>query len=948
MHGMASQMCHESPAQIPLCLAPNPENPSRPTGGLTRREFLKRAGAALGAASTLAAPNSPAAKIGSDQSISLAIIFDPADPIANSTPAQWAIAELKEALGRRQITVGIFHRIADVSSGAPCVLAAGTEQRHAREILAASRVDLAQTAEALALVPGSAAGRSVLLACGHNSRGLVFALLELADRVTYAHQPLDGLTFKRHVTETAANRVRSNMRLFASDIEDKSWFYDRSFWRHYLSMLVASRFNRFSLALGLGYDFTSGIRDAYFHFAYPFLVTVPGYDVQVTGLAEDERERNLEMLRFISEETTVRGLNFQLGIWTHAYQWTNSPHANHTIEGLTPETHAPYCRDALRALLTACPAISGVTFRIHGESGVAEGSYVFWKTVFEGLTQCGRKVGLDMHAKGMDAEMVEVAVATGLPVTISPKFWAEHMGLPYHQAAIRPTEMPLRDRKDEGFFSKSSGSRSFLRYGYGDLLVEGRGYGLVHRIWPGTQRLLFWGDPMLAAGYGRAGSFCGSDGVELFEPLSFKGRKGSGLPGGRAAYADPALKTSYDFEKYSYGYRLWGRLLYNPNASPEVWQRQLSKDYGHASKSVEIAISKAGRILPLITTAHLPSAANNNYWPEIYTNMPIVDPKRNHPYGDTPSPKRFGTVSPLDPQLFSTVENFAEAVLSGKLDARYSPLQVADWLSELAEKANRALDKAQKQAGHKQEPGFRRMAVDTKIQINLGRFFAWKLKAGVLFSFYDRTADPRFLQKAIGAYRQARQFWSQLVDEAAGVYVADISFGVDQHLRGHWRDRLPAIDLDIADMESLLSRSPSSASDEMNASHKAQDTLMRAEYSKSKRTLFTAEHVPAHAFRRGQPLTVSLKFSKTADATQADLVRIFYRHTNQSEAFRTAEMVDKTGAFEAVIPTAYTDSPFPLQYYFELRDRNGDASLYPGLGPNLDQQPYYVVRATSV
>ena len=96
-------------------------------------------------------------------------------------------------------------------------------------------------------------------------------------------------------------------------------------------------------------------------------------------------------------------------------------------------------------LLKACPAISGVTFRIHGESGVEEGSYEFWKTVFDGVATCGRKVEIDMHAKGMDQTMIDVALATGLPVKISPKYWAEHMGMPYHQADIRELERPSRD-----------------------------------------------------------------------------------------------------------------------------------------------------------------------------------------------------------------------------------------------------------------------------------------------------------------------------------------------------------------------------------------------------------------------------------------------------------------------------------------------------------------------
>ncbi len=238
------------------------------------------------------------------------------------------------------------------------------------------------------------------------------------------------------------------------------------------------------------------------------------------------------MLRFISDEAARRELQFQIGIWTHAYQWTNSPRANYTIEGLTPETQGPYCREALRILLMECPNITGLTIRTHGESGVAEGNTGIWKTIFDGVSQCGRKVEIDLHAKGMDPSIIEAALATGMPLTISPKFWAEHMGLPYMQGSIRAQEMPPPHAHNNGFFSRSSGSRSFLRYGYGDLLTENRRYGVLHRIWPGTQRTLLWADPEIAAAYGRVASFCGSNGVEICEPLSFKGRKGSGLPGG--------------------------------------------------------------------------------------------------------------------------------------------------------------------------------------------------------------------------------------------------------------------------------------------------------------------------------------------------------------------------------------------------------------------------------
>src|SRR5262249_48046079 len=160
-------------------------------------------------------------------------------------------------------------------------------------------------------------------------------------------------------------------------------------WESYLSMLIAQRFNRFSLAFGLGYNRPRNVHDAYFYFAYPFLFSVPGHKVLVRGLPDEERDRNFAMLRWIGDEVTARGLDFQLGIWTHAYQWIDSPKANYTIEGLTTENHAAYCRDALRQLLETCSTIKGVTLRAHSESGVPEGSYDFWREVFAGTTKVG-------------------------------------------------------------------------------------------------------------------------------------------------------------------------------------------------------------------------------------------------------------------------------------------------------------------------------------------------------------------------------------------------------------------------------------------------------------------------------------------------------------------------------------------------------------------------------
>src|SRR5690349_6749231 len=85
-----------------------------------------------------------------------------------------------------------------------------------------------------------------------------------------------------------ANRVRSIQRLFASEVEDKPWFYDREMWPRYLAMLAENRFSRFNLSFGIGYDFLRAVTDAYFLFAYPFLLDVPGYKVRAAHLSDAE------------------------------------------------------------------------------------------------------------------------------------------------------------------------------------------------------------------------------------------------------------------------------------------------------------------------------------------------------------------------------------------------------------------------------------------------------------------------------------------------------------------------------------------------------------------------------------------------------------------------------------------------------------------------------------
>ena len=895
--------------------------------GISRRHFIKIAGISTIGISSLGYINL--------KTKGVSIITEPADHTAGSPPSQWAVKELEKSLNTRGINVYRCAEISQAREGDFCIIAAGSDSFLANQLLKDSKTKIPSMPEALGLIPVNSGGKQILLACGYDVRGLVYALLEIADRVQFSDEPFDPMYIKEPIVEQPANVIRSITRLFVSNVEDKPWFYDRHMWEQYLTMLTTQRFNRFSLSLGIGYDFLQNVTDAYFLFAYPFFLSVPGYNVKVPQLPDSERDKNLEMLKFISDQAVARGIQFQLGIWMHGYKWINSPDANYTIEGLTRGTHGPYCRDALRQLLKACPSISGITFRIHGESGVKEGSYNFWKTVFDGVATCGRKVEIDMHAKGITQEIIDIALATGMPVKVSPKFWAEHLGLPYHQTDIRAFEIPKPGQKAEGLLNLSAGSRSFTRYGYADLLKENRRYGVLHRIWPGTQRLLLWGNPEMSAAYSKVFSFCSSEGVELMEPLSFKGRRGSGIAGGRCAYMDKSLKPKWDWEKYLYSLRVFGRLAYNPETEPDVWRRYLVNQFGAGAEEIELALANAFSILPIVLTVHGVSAANNLYWPEIYTNLSTADPNNKNPFFDTPSPKVFGNVSPMDPQLFMRINDFADEMLKGKRSGKYSPIEYAQWVEDFAEAADKHLKKAKAKSKGKQKPEFRRMAIDVAIAAGLGRFFGTKFRSGVLFGIFKQTDDRIALELSIKTYHKARNYWIELSNVARDVYKHDITVGGEDVIRGHWLDRLPAIDEDIDFMRKILDKTQViGAAQPENVKAAIEEAL-----GSPHRDSAVCHHKQPEHFKAGKSLELVISIEKTIGS-----VRLYYRHVNQAERFKTIEMKRTGKSYSATLPADYTDTQYPLQYYFELRDASGKAWLYPGFSASLTNQPYFVVR----
>jgi len=133
---------------------------------IPRRSFLKNAGQA--AAFGYLGSNLVAA------SGRVALIADPADPLVATPPIQWALGELKQAIEAK---------------GAACAIVPS-----ATEFATAIAVGNAPSGrEGFRITPEAISSKPGLRVSASDSRGCVYALTELADRVRHGGDPVAAL-----------------------------------------------------------------------------------------------------------------------------------------------------------------------------------------------------------------------------------------------------------------------------------------------------------------------------------------------------------------------------------------------------------------------------------------------------------------------------------------------------------------------------------------------------------------------------------------------------------------------------------------------------------------------------------------------------------------------------------------------------------------------------------
>ncbi len=832
-------------------------------------------------------------------------------------------------------------------------------------------------------------GKKVLLVSGADDRGLMYALLDVADRIGWAEDPQNPLNEVRNTEEkpAVAERALSIYTMHQGNFE--SYFYDESYWARYLDMLAKNRFNTFALLFG--YE-----NWGYFSPPYPYFFDLEEFpNVKVIGITQDKQRKNLKALNRIIDMTHERGLNFTLGIWDHIYRGgVQGPkdRAGKPTEGIvwgvTADNLTAYTRLALTKFLKLVPDLDAIQFRMHGESGLKRTEMGgFWENVYQVMNEHAPNVRFDARAKNFPDSLIDKAVEMNVNMRICTKYWMEQMGLPFHPTHIHP------------------GNQYDRRHGYADLLRYPKRYKMHWRLWTGgTTRVLLWGDPEYVRRFAESTHLYDGEGFEVTEPMATKMQD---HPHEMKPFE--LLKPQYqyydwEFERYWHFFQVFGRVGYNPRTPDEVWRREFQKRFGkEAGVCVERALHRSSKILPRIVAYTYPY----NMFP---TTRGWVGKQRMK---DLPE---YARALPSDTQQFLSIDNAAKYRLEGIDSAQFSPEESSRWFARVSKDVLSLVEQAEQKIGDNRNKEFDSTIVDLKTLAYLALYHSHRAKAGLSYALFKHSGDVNALDNAIGLESKAIGAWGKLVESAGDIYHENLMMGrASANLTGHWRDELPKLNAGLDKLreqrkkfepgltegkitiahvpirksrpsKSLAISATISAREPVNdarvgyrsgqgdyvwvdmkqtepsvyrATIKAKDVTAGLNYvieassgGKRAKTGPIAVAVTVdnkapqvkhdHVTRTpaGKPLTITAHVS---DAAGVKWVRLRYRSVTQFEDYKTLDMTrtDADSEYKAVVPGRDIDAKWDFMYLIEVMDNNGNGAIYP----NMEKEtPYVVVK----
>lgn len=822
------------------------------------------------------------------------------------------LIKLTDALKDKNIT---FERVKSIDGArGKLIIVTGlaTGDGPASNMLKAGRHSVPEVPEALTIWKTMWQERPVWVISGFDERGLMYGLLDVTDRIRWSTNPEYLMSKVKETIEKPDVRERAISIYTMNRAYWESRFYDEAYWTRYLDMLARDRFN--SLVVIFGYS-----NGGFLAPCYPYFFNVEGFpDVRMVGLTSREQQRNLKAFNKLIKMTHDRGIRFTVGIWDHIYrggQDDGNPETKNpsdkpvpgTVQGVTDDNLISYSKSALAKFIKLVPGLDAIQFRMHSESGLKkEEQESFWSDIFRMIKETAPDMHLDLRAKGLPEPVIQSALDVGVNFRITTKYWMEQMGMPFHPTQVNPDP-------DE----------SPRRHSYADMLRYPKQYNMIWRLWNGgTSRILLWGDPEYVRRFAESTHLYDGDGFEVNEPLATK-MQSQPFDAGLFELINPPYRYyDYEFERYWHFFQVFGRIGYNADTSPEVWQQEFELRFGkEAAPFIEKALHQASWVLPRIVASCFP-----------YSGFPMVRGwVEKQRLGNLPE---YARNEGSDIQQFANFDEEAQMLIEGGETVKVLPSMNSKWFEQTSTDLDKLITGAENASGIIGSKEFNSTVTDLKILSNLALYHSRRIPAAVNYRLFERTKDVTALDNAIACERNAIEAWRQIVTAAGDIYAGDLVMGLrNVSLCGHWKDELVSLEDGLKSLE------------QKRNDFKAESTLKVAPHYKAKlyasyHNLFQITHQAITSAPVGKPITISVKVSAPAGIKW---VKLSYRNVNQEQEYKTLPMLPagEKDLYKVTVPAEEINPKWDFMYFLKVMDNNRNGIIYPDLNK---ETPYIFVR----
>ena len=136
----------------------------------------------------------------------------------------------------------------------------------------------------------------------------------------------------------------------------------------------------------------------------------------------------------------------------------------------------------------------------------------------------------------------------------------------------------------------------------------------------------------------------------------------------------------------------------------------------------------------------------------------------------------YGSTEPSDHGLFYGVDEYVNDFVAEKLLGKYSPLQVADWLDDMARETAETLASAESAAKDKNGAEFLAMRVDLLMLCDFARYHAEKMRAATALALWRARKESGYLSDAASLLDSAIGYWEALAKKGHENYYHDLDF----------------------------------------------------------------------------------------------------------------------------------------------------------------------------